>query len=142
VKEAEERIAQGILALHLDSRDAVTFMTVLHIVNFRLFNDPQLRDKIGFYLDFWNSVRSSLLSSGVSAIGRLYDTHSASHGIGRLLEDVETYRGLFTREAFLERKARQGTAPELLRSVEESARDVDMRALEPIKAEFKECVSI
>jgi AbiU2 len=67
-------------------------------------SDKQVYDAINRFAAFWNVVIRSLQANSLIVLGRIFDTDSQSHSVGRLLRIAETNGDIFSKVSLEKRK--------------------------------------
>jgi hypothetical protein len=98
--------------------------------------DPTLFDAIDRYAGFWNMIFGSLQSSGIIALGRMYDDDAQTLSLPKLIEYAETYSGIFSHAAFQTRKTNNGMSPALAAGMVQNEPPFQRAQLQPLRDEF------
>jgi hypothetical protein len=132
--EAEfEKRLDGVIK---DARTAAVFVYTELTIHQQASVDPTLFDTINKHAGFWNVISGSLQSSGIIALGRMYDDDAQTLSLPKLLEYAENYSGIFSHAAFQTRKINGGMSPAMAAGMVENEPPFQQAQLQPLRDEF------
>lgn len=112
VKQFEEQFEAALSALEHDAQAASVFVYTELTLHHFFGGDFEVLDHVNPHAGFWNGVLAALQTSGLIALGRMYDRDRSDHTIHALLEFIRRHRGLFRRAVLTERVIQKGMTPE------------------------------
>jgi hypothetical protein len=119
-----------------DARASAVFVYTELTIHQQASLDRTLFDTINRHAGFWNVIFGSLQSSGIIALGRMYDDDAQTLSLPKLLEYAETYSGIFSHSAFQTRKINSGMSPAMAAGMVENEPPFQLADLKPLRDEF------
>jgi AbiU2 len=95
-------------SLEFDSRACCTFVYTELTFDQLADQYKELSDRLTVHAMFWNGIMGGLQTASFAAMGRLYDTRTNTHNVSELLKFVQTYPGIFMKDALRDRKIGNG----------------------------------
>ena len=110
MKQIETEFEMRLDGVMKDARAAAGFIYTELTLNHQAGLDGSLHTAINRHAGFWRVVASSLQSSGLISLGRIYDDSTKTFTVHRLIDYAEKNPGIFSHQAFIKRKSDAGIA--------------------------------
>jgi hypothetical protein len=136
MKNFEDEFERRLDGVIKDARTAAVFVYTELTIHQQASVDRTLFDTINKHAGFWNIIFGSLQSSGIIALGRMYDDDAQTLSLPKLLEFAETYSGIFNHAAFQTRKINSGMSPAMAAGMVQNEPPFQQAQLQPLRDEF------
>jgi AbiU2 len=136
LKNFESEFEKRLDGVIRDARASAVFVYTELTIHQQAGLDRTLFETINRHAGFWNVIFGSLQSSGIIALGRMYDDDAQTLSLPKLLEYVETHPGIFSHSAFQTRKINSGMSPAMAAGMVENEPPFQLADLKPLRDEF------
>ena len=136
MKNFESELEKRLDGVIRDARASAVFVYTELTIHQQAGLDRTLFETINRHAGFWNVIFGSLQSSGIIALGRMYDDDAQTLSLPKLMEYVETHPGIFSHSAFQARKINSGMSPAMAAGMVENEPPFQLAHLKPLRDEF------